>query len=263
MRRSDPERTRRSSSSDPKRTRRPRTLDRALSHAGLCSRTQAAALVRAGRVRVNGTTARDPDAWVDLERDRIEVDGERLVDRELVYLALHKPKGYVTTRSDERGRRTIYALLGDFGAWIAPVGRLDRDTSGLLLLTNDTQFAARVTEPSSNVEKRYRVDARGELSDDALERLRRGVELDDGPTAPAKVRLIRRTARETRLELAIREGRNRQVRRMIAAVGSKVLALKRISIGRAELGELPIGAFRALSAVELGALGVRPSNRRR
>lgn len=231
-----------------------KTIDRALSRLGLCSRTEARELVLAGRVRLNGVVVRDPERWVRLGVDRLELDRERVAAQQKLYLALHKPVGYVTTRSDPEGRKTVYDLLGDVGRWVAPIGRLDRDTSGLLLFTNDTDFAARLLDPASKVAKRYRVEARGRLDDDALERLRRGVELADGPTLPADVRLLRRSKDRTLFELAIVEGRNRQVRRMVQALGSKVLKLARVAIGPLELGALPPGAQRELAAHERAAL---------
>lgn len=227
-----------------------KTIDRALSRLGLCSRTEALDLVRSGRVRVNGFVLRDASVWVTLGLDRIEVDSRRAKAQEKLYVALHKPVGYVTTRRDPEGRKTVYDLLGEFGAWLAPIGRLDRDTSGLLLFTNDTDFAARVLEPRSKVEKRYRVEARGRVDDEALERLRRGVELADGPTAPARVELLRRSKERTLFEIAITEGRNRQVRRMVEAVGSKVHKLARVAIGALELGELAVGKTRELEGRE-------------
>jgi pseudouridine synthase len=232
-----------------------KTLDRAISRAGAMSRKQAQEAIAAGRVRVNGLRTRDADTWVDPSSDAITIDGEKLVAEELVYLALHKPVGYVTTRSDERGRATVYELLRDVGTWIAPVGRLDRDTSGLLLFTNDSDFAERVTNPASRLFKRYECVARGELSDEQLAHLARGVELDDGLTERARVKLLARERGRTRLELAISEGRNRQVRRMLEAVGSRVLELQRVAIGSIELGKLASGAHRRLDRREVQALG--------
>lgn len=208
----------------------------------------------AGRVRLNGVVVRDPERWVRLGVDRLEVDQERVAAQRKLYLALHKPVGYVTTRSDPEGRKTVYDLLGDVGRWVAPIGRLDRDTSGLLLFTNDTDFAARLLDPTSHVEKRYRVEARGRIDDEALEWLRRGVELSDGRTLPARVELLRRSKERTLLELSIVEGRNRQVRRMLEAVDSKVLKLARVAFGSLELADLAPGAHRELLARERNAL---------
>lgn len=235
-----------------------KTLDRALSRAGAMSRAQAQEAIRAGRVRVEGLRVLDPTLWVDLERDRIQVDGAPLAARKLVYLAVHKPVGYVTTRADERGRATVYELLGELESWIAPVGRLDRDTSGLLLFTNDSDWAERITNPASKLFKRYECVAKGVVDDEQLERLRAGVRLDDGPTAPAQVERLGDVDGDTRLSLAIREGRNRQVRRMLEAVGSRVLALQRVAIGPLELGALAPGAQRKLKPFEVRALAPDP-----
>jgi 23S rRNA pseudouridine2605 synthase len=237
---------------------RPRkTLDRAISRAGAMSRKQAQLAIAAGRVRVNGLRVRDSEEWVDLERDAITIDGQRMTLEKRVYLALHKPVGYVTTREDERGRKTVYELLSDVGVWLAPVGRLDRDTSGLLLFTNDSDFAERITNPQSHVVKTYRCLARGVLGEPQIESLRSGVELADGVTRPARVRVIADEGGHTRIELAIDEGRNRQVRRMLEAVGSAVLELERVAIGQVELGALAPGAHRKLTVRELRTLGAR------
>ncbi len=222
------------------------------------SRSQAQQAIVQGRVRVNGLRVFDAQAWVDPGRDRIEVDNAPLEARKHLYVMLHKPAGYVTTRSDERGRETVYELLGELEDWLAPVGRLDRDTSGLLLFTNDSDWAERVTNPASKLFKRYECVARGALSDEQLERLRAGVQLDDGPTAPARVRRLETSGENTRLELAIGEGRNRQIRRMLEAVGSRVIALHRVAIGALELGALAPGAQRKLKPFEIRALGGSP-----
>jgi pseudouridine synthase len=229
-----------------------RGLERILSKSGAASRKQAADWIRGGRVRVNGAVILDPEAWFDPERDAITIDGRRLAPRAKLYVALHKPRGYLTTRSDPGGRPTVYDLIADVDAWVIPVGRLDADTSGLLLLTNDTQFAERITNPASHVEKTYRVEARPELSDEALDALRAGVTLHDGPTRPARVERI---DRGRAFDITITEGRNRQVRRMVKAVGSRVMTLARIAIGPIGIARLEPGAWRRLSRAELRALG--------
>jgi pseudouridine synthase len=231
-----------------------KTIDRLLSRAGVCSREQARAAVAAGRVTVNGRVLRDPDAWVDLVRDAVALDGEPLRARKKAVWMLHKPTGCVTTRRDERGRTTVFALLPPGLDWLAPIGRLDLDTSGLLLFTNDGDLARAVLDPASKLPKTYEVLAAGPLHDGQLAALRAGVLLDDGPTLPARVELLARDAAATRLRLAIHEGRNRQVRRMLEAVGSRVLALHRCRIGPLSLGELPCGEARALAAAEVAAL---------
>lgn len=228
-----------------------KTLDRVLSRAGACSRAQAAELVRAGRVTVDGTTVLDPSFWVDPSCARISLDGRPVEPPpERTYLAFHKPAGCVTTRSDPEGRKTVYDFLGDVGRWVAPVGRLDLETSGLLLLTDDTAWADRVTSPASKVPKTYRVRARGGITDEKIRALREGVMLVDGKTLPAKVAVISATAKRTLLDLTIVEGRNRQVRRMLSAVGSKVLALERTAIGPVTLEGLSPGHWRLLTPEE-------------
>jgi pseudouridine synthase len=225
-----------------------------LSKAGLGSRTDARSWISAGRIRVNGKVIRDPDKWVDLERDNVSVDGKPLHAAEPVYILLYKPKGYLTTYRDPEGRPTVYDLIAGVGAWVSPVGRLDLDTSGLLLMTNDTRLAEALTNPDYKIPKTYLVKAATLLSEDRLEQLRRGVELKDGPTKPAGVRRLRDSARHTHLEMTITEGRNRQVRRMIEAVDSKVLKLVRTAIGPLRIDDLAIGKWRNLAAPELSAL---------
>jgi pseudouridine synthase len=235
--------------------RRPiKTLERVLSKAGLGSRTEARSWIGAGRVRVNGKVLQNPDHWIDLERDKVTLDGKPVRAQERIYILLYKPAGYVTTHKDPEGRPTVYDLIGDAGAWVAPVGRLDMETSGLLILTNDTQFAERLTNPEYKIPKTYQIKAAGLLSEEQLERLRQGVELNDGPTRPARVERLRDTGRHTHLEMTITEGRNRQVRRMLEAVDSKVLKLVRTAIGPLRIGNLPIGKWRAMNAPEVGQL---------
>jgi len=219
------------------------------------SRTDARKWIGAGKVRVNGKIVKDADQWVDLERDRITLDGKPLRKARRTYLLLYKPKGYLTTYHDPEGRPTVYDLIEEAGAWLAPVGRLDLDTSGLLLLTNDTDFAERIQNPENKVPKSYQVKSSTQLTEEQLEQLRRGVQLADGPTRPAVVTLLRQSGKYTHLELTITEGRNRQVRRMVEAVGSKVLKLVRTAIGPIRIGDLPIGKWRLLTKEELRTLG--------
>jgi 23S rRNA pseudouridine2605 synthase len=231
-----------------------KTLERVISKAGLGSRTEARQWIGAGRVSVNGKRIQTPDHWVDIARDRVTVDGKPIRAARKVYLLLYKPKGYLTTHHDPESRPTIYDLISEVGSWVVPVGRLDLDTSGLLVLTNDTQFAERLTNPEHKVPKTYQVKASTWLSEEQLELLRRGVTLNDGPTRPATVKRLRDTAKYTVLEITITEGRNRQVRRMLEAVGSKVLKLVRTGIGEVRIGDLRIGSYRALSEQELARL---------
>ncbi len=231
-----------------------KTLDRVLSKAGLGSRNDARQWIGAGRVSVNGKVIQTPDHWVDLERDKVALDGKPVRAGELVYFLLYKPKGYITTYKDPDGRPTVYDLLGDVGEWVIPVGRLDQDTSGLLLMTNDTLFAERMTNPEYKVPKTYLLKASTMLSDEQLERLRNGVNLSDGPTKPALVKRDRDHGKYSHIELTITEGRNRQVRRMLEAVDSKVLKLVRTAIGPIGIGELEIGKWRKLTLQEVKSL---------
>jgi 23S rRNA pseudouridine2605 synthase len=230
-----------------------KTLERVLSKAGLGSRVEARRWVHAGRVTLNGTIVRNPDQWVDMERDRLRFDGKPLVARDRVYLLLYKPTGYLTTYKDPEGRPTVYDLIADVGTFLSPVGRLDLHTSGLLLMTNDTRFAERVTNPDSHVPKTYLVKASPLLTDAQVQQLRDGVELSDGPTRAATVRRVRNSASATHLEITLTEGRNRQVRRMIEAVGARVLKLVRVKVGPLAIGTLPIGKWRLLTPAEVAA----------
>jgi len=236
-----------------------KTLERVLSKAGLGSRTEARRWVGEGRVKVNGRVAGDPDRWVDLERDRITVDDRPLEQAALTYLLLYKPAGYLTTYRDPEGRKTIYDLLPDRDRYLFPVGRLDLETSGLLILTNDTAFAERLTNPDYKVPKTYLVKASRHLTEEDLDRLRNGIELRDGPTRPASVQRLREPGGKTVFEITITEGRNRQVRRMVEALDAKVLKLVRAAIGTLTIGDLPIGTARALTGEEVRKLRGRPA----
>ena len=231
-----------------------KTLDRVISKAGVGSRTEARSWIGAGRVSVNGKVIRTPDHWVDLERDRVTLDGKPVRGGEKIYILLYKPKGYITTYKDPDGRPTVYDLIGDIGQFLVPVGRLDLDTSGLLLMTNDTQFAERITNPDYKAPKTYLVKASTRLSGEQLDQLRRGVELNDGPTQGAQVNRVRDSAKYSFIELTIHEGRNRQVRRMLEAVGSKVLKLVRTAIGPLRIDDLEIGKYRPLTPAEVQQL---------
>lgn len=231
-----------------------KTLERVLSKAGLGSRTEARKWIAAGRVSVNAEVVRTPDRWVDLERDRVALDGRPVRAARRIYLLLYKPKGYLTTYKDPEGRATVYDLIPDVEEWVFPVGRLDLDTSGLLVLTNDAQFAERITNPSYKVPKTYLVKASTFLTDEQLDRFRNGVVLSDGPTQPAQVTRLRESGGRTFFEITIEEGRNRQVRRMVEALGGKVLKLVRVKIGPIEIGGLEIGKHRPLTAAEVQQL---------
>ena len=231
-----------------------KTLERVLSKAGAGSRVDARGWIRAGRVKVNGLVVRDPDIWVDMKRDRVRLDGKPLQARERVYLLLYKPTGYLTTYRDPQGRPTVYDLIADLGTFVSPVGRLDLDTSGLLLMTNDNQLAERVTNPDSHVPKTYLVKSSMRLTDDQLQQLRDGIQLTDGPTRPARVRRVRDSEKYTHLEITLTEGRNRQVRRMLEALGATVLKLVRVKIASISIGTLQIGRWRLLTAAEVQTL---------
>ncbi len=231
-----------------------KTLERVLSKAGLGSRTDARKWIGAKRVQVNGKVIETPDHWVDLERDNVTLDGKPVRASKRIYLLLYKPKGYITTYKDPEGRPTVYDLIQDAGQWVVPVGRLDQDTSGLLILTNDTRFAEQVTNPDYKIPKTYLVKTSTPLDDKQIEQLQRGVVLNDGPTQPAIVKRIRDSGKYSFIEISIREGRNRQVRRMIEAIGSKVLKLVRTEIGGVSIGDLPVGRYRELSPGEVRQL---------
>jgi pseudouridine synthase len=230
-----------------------KTLERVLSKAGLGSRVEARRWVHARRVKVNGRVIENPDHWIDLERDHVLFDDNPLEARALVYVLLYKPAGYLTTYKDPEGRPTVYDLLSDVGTFLSTVGRLDFKTSGLLLMTNDNAFAERVTNPSSHVPKTYLVKASTRLSDAQLDRLRHGIELDDGLTRPAEVARLRDSEKYTHFEITLTEGRNRQVRRMVEALDSHVLKLVRVQIGPIAIGSLAIGRWRHLTPAEVAS----------
>ena len=225
-------------------------LHRALSKLGWGSRGQAWGWIQAGEVRVDGCVVTDPLTWVDLDRQRITHDDRDAAmepsSRPTLILALHKPRGIVTTRRDECGRRTVYDLLPPDLPWIFPAGRLDAGSEGLLILTNDAALAVQLTEPEHGIAKTYRVTVSGRPTPESREQLRHGVELSDGRTRPTEVRVLEARKDRSVLEVILREGRNRQIRRMTAAVGHRVRRLVRVAIGGYELGELPSGAFRPL-----------------
>ncbi len=231
-----------------------KTLERVLSKAGLGSRTDARKWIGAGRVRVNGKLIQTPDHWVDLERDTVTLDDKPVRARKKIYLLLYKPTGYLTTYKDPQGRPTVYDLIRDAGEWMVPVGRLDQDTSGLLLLTNDTQFVEGVANPEHKIAKTYLVKASTLVSDRQIAQLSEGVVLADGATQPAVVKRVRDSEKYSFLEITIYEGRNRQVRRMVEAIGSKVLKLVRTGIGALRIGDLAIGRYRELTGEEVRML---------
>jgi 23S rRNA pseudouridine2605 synthase len=239
-----------------------KTLDRILSKAGAGSRTEARRWIAEGRVKVAGRTVRDPETWLDPLRAKITLDGRPLVRAERVHLLLYKPKGYVTTYRDPQGRKTVYDLLPAGSGYLFPVGRLDLDTSGLLVMTNDAPLAERLTNPEHEVPKTYLVKASRQLEDEELDRLATGIDLKDGATRAATVTRLRNPGGRTVFEITLREGRNRQVRRMVEALDAKVLKLVRIAIGDLRIGDLAIGKTRPLTAEEVGRLSSPSSSRR-
>ncbi len=228
-------------------------LQKYIALCGVASRRAAERLIESGRVTVNGDLVDYMGCEVDENADEVTVDGKVIrPEKRLYYIALNKPKNYVTTVSDDLGRPTVMELVGDIDARIYPVGRLDFDTSGLLIMTNDGGFANAVTHPSRKVDKVYIARINRQLEKDELMRLKRGVEIDGRVTAPAGAEALRGKVPE--VKITIHEGRNRQVRKMLEAVGVEVLGLKRIAVGGVTLGNLPEGKWRRLSDAEINKL---------
>lgn len=234
-------------------------LARALSKLGYCSRSQAQQLIRSGQVRVNGTVKRNPEAPVLLGRDRIEANGASIHSAEKIYLMLNKPRGLVTTASDEKSRPTIYAtlyaILGNNLPWVAPVGRLDKASEGLLLLTNDSEWAARVLAPESHLPKIYHVQVSGIRVAALADSLTEGVRVSNGDFLRVKdARILRQGNRNTWLAITLDEGKNRHIRRMLEQLGIEVLRLVRVAIGPLTLGDLAKGTSRRITAEEKSAI---------
>ena len=241
-------------------------LARALSKLGYCSRSQAQQLVRSGCVRVNGGVKRNPEKPVHLGRDQIEVNGASIRPAAKVYWMLNKPRGLITTVSDEKDRPTVYSTLNNDAPWIAPVGRLDKASEGLLLLTNDSEWAARVQAPETHLVKTYHVHVSGMRDLELTDALRKGLRVSSGDFLRVKeARILRRGNHNTWLEIALDEGKNRHIRRMLEALGIEVLRLVRVAIGPVILGDLAKGASRPLTAEEKSAMdsAMRVSARRK
>jgi pseudouridine synthase len=233
----------------------PMRLQRFLALCGIASRRACESLITAGRVQVNGRVVTELGSKVDPARDEVFVDGERAkAPTRRFYVALHKPEGVVCTGEDPAGRPRAVDLVAAVPARLFPVGRLDEDSAGLLLLTNDGDFAQRVAHPSFEVPKVYRVTVKGEANPDALEKLRTGIWLSEGKTAPARVQVQRQTRQFTTIALTLREGKNREVRRMLARVELPVTKLLRIAVGPVRLGTLKRGQWRMLAPWEVQAL---------
>jgi 23S rRNA pseudouridine2605 synthase len=227
------------------------SLERALSKLGLASRTQARALIREGRVRVDGRIARDPGRPVVPERIALTIDGAPAATAPPLTIAFHKPRGVVTTRSDPEGRKTVYDLLTDVPARVVPVGRLDLATSGLLLLTNDTRLADWLTDPRNAVPRVYLVTVRGRVAPETMKTLTAGVSSRGEMLAAAAVELRKASSRESHLVVTLEEGRNREVRRLFEAVGHEVARLRRVQFGGIGIGDLAPGAWRTVDEREL------------
>jgi 23S rRNA pseudouridine2605 synthase len=238
-------------------------IHKILARMGVASRRKAEELIIAGRVTVNGRPA-SIGMKADPARDHIKVDGKLLTKPEpKVYLMLNKPAGVVTSLSDPQGRPTIKDFLKGVKYRVFPVGRLDYDSEGLLLITNDGDLAHSILHPSKKISKTYIVKIKGLISDEDIEKLRRGIRLEDGMTAPAKVKRLRETGNNTWLEIAISEGRKRQIRRMLERAGHPVIRLKRVSVAGLKLGDLETGGVRRLTPDEIGGLKacVNPQSR--
>lgn len=232
------------------------SLSRALSKLGYCSRRQADQLINGGKVSVNGRIVAHPAFRVDPLRDKIRVEAQSLAaKKEFIYILMNKPAGVVTTRADERGRKTVFDLLPKHDTFIFPVGRLDKETSGALLFTNDSQLGERLTNPNSKVPKTYYAVSEGTISDDAIRILCGGMEIEGTfTTLPAAVSNVVRNESTTECTITIVEGKNRQIRKMFDAIGHRVLSLRRVSIGPLLIGSLSVGASRYLSSTEISQL---------
>jgi 23S rRNA pseudouridine2605 synthase len=232
----------------------PVRIQKYLSRAGVASRREAEKLIVEGRVRVNGEVTRTLGSKVVVGRDRVEVDGKEVEQASLRWVMIHKPPGVVTTRSDPRGRPTVYGLLPDDLSELRYVGRLDQPTEGLLLLTNEGDVIHRLTHPSYEVEREYHAWVKGVPTRESLGRLEGGVELEDGPARATRVRVVRAEGRGTLLALVLQEGRKREVRRLVEAIGHPVSRLMRIRFGPVRLAGLPAGQWRDLTDQEIRSL---------
>lgn len=229
-------------------------LAKYIAHSGAASRRKAEEMIISGQVRVNGELIQTPACEVDPEKDIIEVNGRQVGFEAKCYLMLNKPAGYLSTVQDPFGRPTVIDLLGTIGERLYPVGRLDLDTEGLLLLSNDGDFTNRMIHPRHKVNKIYEVLVEGQLSSEEKKKIENGIKLEDGLTAPARIKVLQQARDHTLLEIEIHEGRKRQVKRMLQAVGHPVQRLKRIGFGLLTLEGLEPGQYRLLSAAEIEGL---------
>ena len=236
------------------------SLPRALSKIGFCSRAKGLVLIRDGKVRLNGIVTRDSERRVDLNRDRLEVDGRTISPAAKIYIMFNKPRGLVVTSSDERGRQTVYDCLeGEKFPWLAAVGRLDKASEGLLLFTNDNRWAAGILDPKTHLEKTYHVQVDRIVEENLICRLQQGTVTEDGDFLSAKkVESLRQGTRNCWIEIVLDEGKNRQIRRLLAAFGLSVLRLVRVAMGPLVLGGLTKGAYRHLTPEEIRALTPLP-----
>jgi 23S rRNA pseudouridine2605 synthase len=225
-------------------------LARAISKMGYCSRSNAAKIIYAGEVSLNGTVRRDPEFPVQLGRDRIIISGNEIQSRARIYWMLNKPRGLVTTASDEKGRDTIYSLLDVHLPWLGPVGRLDKATEGVLLLTNDSEWAARISDPASHLDKTYHVQVKAVGVDSLLENIVKGVVVGGDFLRAKAARVVRGGDKNTWIEIVLDEGKNRQIRRMFEYFGIEVVRLVRIAVGPVQLGKLSKGQSRAITREE-------------
>lgn len=230
-------------------------IQKVIARAGIASRREAEKLISEGRVTLNGKVVEELGTKVDTDKDYIKVDGKLITRPEpKAYLILYKPRGYVTTTSDPEGRPTIMELLERVKGRVFPVGRLDYDTEGLILCTNDGDLTHRLQHPSHEVPKTYFAKVEGVPTPEEITKLRKGIKLEDGMTAPAKVKLVRKVEANSWLEITIHEGRNRQVKRMVEAIGHPIIKLKREGLAFLTLGDLKPGEFRHLTAEEIKKL---------
>lgn len=230
-------------------------LARVLSKLGVCSRSQAEGWVREGRVSVNGRVVRDPWQRTSMKREYLTIDGKSVAVPERFHIMFNKPRGLIVSASDERGRDTVYQALADADLpWLGPVGRLDKASEGLLLLGNDTQWAAGITDPVTHVTKTYHVQVRGQPDSAALDMMRAGVEDAGDVLKVVAVTLLRAGEKNAWLEVVLDEGRNRHIRRLLASQGFEVLRLLRVAIGSLKLGDLPKGHWRHLTPAEVHSL---------
>jgi len=232
-------------------------LQKMLSSCGVASRRKSEEMIAAGRVKVNGSRAQIGDS-VNVDRDVVTVDGERVrMPDKKIYIALHKPRGFVTTMSDERERKCVADLVEDIDERVYPIGRLDKDSEGLLLMTNDGELANLIMHPKKHVAKTYRVTVRPNVTDEQLVRISTGIEIDGKKTAPAKVKILEQQAGRVVLEIILYEGRNREIRKMCEALKLEVARLKRVAEGPVKLGMLKQGAHRELTKEEIAGLSAQ------